>query len=94
MTTSPNGVLSNTYQRRISEEEEEKKRIDISENQRKNESECMHVFILLFDEMSPAIITTKNTRKISYELVGRRRKEAAGVGPARRIVASQPIEKR
>ena len=54
----------------------------------------MHVFILLFDEMSPAIITTKNTRKISYELVGRRRKEAAGVGPARRIVASQPIEKR
>ena len=25
-----------------------------------------NVFILLFDEMSPAIITTKNTRKISY----------------------------
>mmetsp|Transcript_4532 Transcript_4532/g.10895 ORF Transcript_4532/g.10895 Transcript_4532/m.10895 type:complete len:90 (+) Transcript_4532:1101-1370(+) len=43
------------------------KRIDISDNQRNNESsECMHVFILLFDEMSPAIITTKNTRKISY----------------------------
>ena len=63
-----NGVLSNTYQRRISEEEEEGKRIDIAENQRNNESECMHVFILLFDEMSPAtcIITTKNTRKISY----------------------------
>ena len=45
-------------------------RIDISENQRTNESECMHVFILLFDEMSPAIITTKTPEKSHTKVDG------------------------
>ena len=49
---------------------EEEIRIDISENQRMNESECMHVFILLFDEMSPAIIKTKTPEKSHTKVDG------------------------